>query len=317
MAKHGQQWKCKDCNFSNYSFRTVCRRCAEAKRWGDPPPSPLPGGPRTPGGRWSDGPPTTSYALEVVKQAFGQEEADRIKAANTEKTKEPEERTDIASMVAAAEQARKQFGDAAAAPLDALVREARRKRDEAKKPHLRVRDAEAREESTKKAKEAAQKERDKKQKELDEAEEAYLAAEAKHAAAKAEVADVKATVYRDDDAEASQQAKTKGAHNALATLRNAGLLVSEQGAALLAQIEAGLPAVPPPAPAPRAPRAEASAATGEAAAQSAAAAAQERAAATPVDEDAEMPAWEELFAERTQAMVRKWGDDEQAEEKAK
>ena len=256
MAQHGKQWKCKDCGFSNFSFRTVCRRCAEAKRWGDPPPEPLPlqGGPRTPVGRWAEGPPPTtkSYALEVVKKAFGQEWADRLKTAD-EKTKEADDRPDITAMVAAAEHARKQFGDAAAAPLDALVKEARRKRDDAKKPHLRVRDAEAREESAKKAMESAQKERYDKQKALEAAEEGFKAAEAKHTAAKAELAEVKAAAYRDVEVETSQKERTKGAHDALARMRSSlRAVLSEDQAAELAAIEAALPPVPlPPPPSPQ------------------------------------------------------------------
>ena len=296
---------CPKCEAYNYRDRTSCYKCAAALPQ-DPGAIPGPGKQRGAGGRWAAGPPeacSPEYALEIIKNTFGQAEADRLKAtAEAAKThKEPDNnKQDIGQMQAAADAARKALGDEGAAHLDKLVEEARRKKQEAKKPHLRVRDAEVKLENANRANVAAQSDLEAKQTQLQKALAQLAGTQEKVNTAQTELQEIKANVYKDEAADENLQSKAKAAHEGLAQLR-AQADLSPAAKQALAAVEAGLrDFVQPPPP--------------EAPAQGAQASGHQEPAP---QEDVPMPAFDELPSERVQFLTRKWGEGEEAAAKAK
>ena len=296
---------CTKCESYNFIDRATCFKCNEALPPSPGAAAPGPGKKRRPGAgsRRASGPPeacSPEYALECIRNTFGQAAAEGLQAVaeatKPQKEKEPE---NIGQMQAAADAARRAFGDEGAAHLDKMVEEARRKKQEAKKPHLRVRDAEVKLVTAKKAFEAARADLERMQELLAKAVKSFQGAEARVTTAQAELQEVKATVYKDEAGGGEHEAaKAKAAHEALALLRGAQL--SPEAAQALAAVEAGLPPVPPTPPPP----------------ESVAQPSREPASEQP-QEDEQMPAFDELPPERVQFLTRKWGEGEGAAEKAK
>ena len=154
----------------------------------------------------------------------------------------------------------------AAANLDKLVEEARRKKQEAKKPYIRVRDAETKLDAAKRAKEAATADVEAKQTALAKAVQTLAEAETKVATAQSELQEIRSTAYSESPA----------AYEGLEQLR--AVEMPPEARAALAAVAAGLPAKPPPPP-PVGPALEAVAAAAK-------------------EEDMPMPSFDELPTER-------------------
>ena len=157
-----------------------------------------------------------------------------------------------------------------------MVEEARRKKQEAKKPHIRVRDAETKLDAAKRAKEAATADVEAKQTALAKAVQKLAEAETKVATAQSELQEIRSTAYSESPADDSSHAKTKAAYEGLEQLR--AVEMPPEARAALAAVAAGLPAKPPPPP-PVGPALEAVAAAAK-------------------EEDMPMPSFDELPTER-------------------
>ena len=154
---------CAACGFYNFKNKTSCAKCDAAL----PPEDPA-GKVRRPRGRWAYGPPDLwdngggwknqeqdlEYALQIVAEAVGKEAADKVREKKQHMEPPPvqkEEKQHIGRMLEAAEAVRQAYGEDQAALLDQLISEARKKKMEAKPPHVRVKEAEAKATAAEKA----------------------------------------------------------------------------------------------------------------------------------------------------------------------
>ena len=313
MGGNKKWWKtsgtsiwCAACGFYNFKNKTTCAKCDAAL-----PPEDTSGKVRRPRGRWAYGPPdlwgnggstnnnqeqNLEYALKIVAEAVGKEAADQVREEKQHKEPAPEkEKVHIGKMLEAAEAVRQAYGDGQAALLEKVIEDARKKKLEAKPPHVRVMEAESKSAAAEKAHTKAAAAVAEKQKELAEVMAVLTAAEEKRVTTQQELAKVKATAYVDKpNNEEAKSARAQAAQEGLEHLQ--GLDLPPQAKAAVEAMAACMPKQE------------------EAAAQDRY---QDGSNLQVPAEDIEMPDFDDLPTERAQQLIRKWGEGEEAQNSAK